>query len=169
MSEMYRFYDSDGSLLYLGISLDALRRVDQHRRLKAEAGAKWTGDEMLFGSGELALELATIGGAKALMMDDRIGSLEVGKEADILLIDRRGETHLSPPAALLANLVYGNGPSPDAVRRVMVGGRTVVRDGEHVVVDRREAVSRSDALQDTLLDEVDARRFVRMRSRYTWI
>ena len=29
MSEMYRFYDSDGSLLYLGISLDALRRVDQ--------------------------------------------------------------------------------------------------------------------------------------------
>lgn len=35
MSEMYRFYDSDGSLLYLGISLDALRRVDQHRRLKA--------------------------------------------------------------------------------------------------------------------------------------
>jgi hypothetical protein len=45
----------------------------------------------------------------------------------------------------------------------------VVRDGEHVVVDRREAVSRSDALQDTLLDEVDARRFVRMRSRYTWI
>ena len=35
MSEMYRFYDSDGSLLYLGISLGALRRVDQHRRLKA--------------------------------------------------------------------------------------------------------------------------------------
>lgn len=40
MSEMYRFYDSDGSLLYLGISLDALRRVDQHRRL-VFVGGRW--------------------------------------------------------------------------------------------------------------------------------
>jgi hypothetical protein len=86
-----------------------------------------------------------------------------------VLIDRRGETQLSPPAALIANLVYGNGPSPDAVRRVLVGGRTVVRDGEHVVVDRREAVRASDALQETLLDEVGARRFVRMRTRFDWI
>ncbi len=149
--------------------LTSQRNGDQHRRLKAEAGAKWTGDEMLFGSGELALELATIGGARALMMDDRIGSLEVGKQADVLLIDRRGETQLSPPAALIANLVYGNGPAADAIRRVMVGGRTIVRDGEHVSVDRREAVRRSDALQDTLLDEVSARRFVRMRSRFDWV
>lgn len=149
--------------------LTSQRLGDQHRRLKAEAGAKWTGDEMLFGSGEYALELATIGGAKALMMDDRIGSLEAGKEADILLIDTRGETQLSPPAALFANLVYGNGPSHDAVRRVLVGGRTVVRDGEHVTIDRRKAVRRSDALHETLLDEVNARRFVRMRSRFQWI
>jgi 5-methylthioadenosine/S-adenosylhomocysteine deaminase len=149
--------------------LTSQRLGDQHRRMTADKGAKWTGDEMLFGSGELALELATIGGAKALMMDDRIGSLEPGKEADIVLIDRRGETQLSPPAALIANLVYGNGPSPDAVRRVLVGGRTVVRDGEHVVVDRREAVRASDALQETLLDEVGARRFVRMRTRFDWI
>jgi len=124
---------------------------------------------MLFGSGELALELATIGGARAMMMDDRIGSLEVGKEADVVLIDRRGETQLSPPAALIANLVYGNGPSPEAIRRVMIGGRTVVQDGEHLKVDRREAVRRSDALQETLLDEVGARRFVRMRTRYDWV
>lgn len=149
--------------------LTSQRLGDQHRRMTADKGAKWTGDEMLFGSGELALELATIGGAKALMMDDRIGSLEPGKEADVVLIDRRGETQLSPPAALIANLVYGNGPSPDAVRRVLIGGRTVVRDGEHVVVDRREAVRASDALQETLLDEVNARRFVRMRTRFDWI
>jgi 5-methylthioadenosine/S-adenosylhomocysteine deaminase len=149
--------------------LTSQRLGDQHRRLKAEAGAKWTGEEMLFGSGELALELATIGGARAMMMDDRIGSLEVGKQADVVLIDRRGETQLSPPAALIANLVYGNGVSPEAIRRVMIGGRTVVSDGEHVKVDRREAVRRSDALQETLLDEVGARRFVRMRTRFDWV
>ena len=74
-----------------------------------------------------------------------------------------------PPAALIANLVYGNGPSPDAIRRVMIGGRTVVQDGEHVTVDRREAVRRSDALQEIVLDEVNARRFVRMRTRFDWV
>ena len=149
--------------------LTAQRLGDEHRRRSSNADTSWTGDEVLYGSAEQALELATIGGAKALMMDHRIGSLEAGKDADVLVIDRSGETHLSPPAALIPNLVYGNGPSPDAVRRVMIGGRTVVENGEHVSVDRRQAVCRSDLLQDKLLDEVDARRFVRMRSRYSWL
>lgn len=149
--------------------ITAQRLGDEHRRRASSMDTSWTGDEVLYGSAEQALELATIGGAKALMMDDRIGSLEPGKEADVLIIDRRRETHLSPPAALIPNLVYGNGPSPDAVSRVLVGGRTVVKDGEHVSIDRREAVRRSDALQEELLDEVDARRFVRLRTRYRWI
>ena len=149
--------------------LTAQRLGDEHRRRSSDADSSWTGDEVLYGSAEQALELATIGGAKALMMDHRIGSLEAGKDADVLVIDRSGETHLSPPAALVPNLVYGNGPSPDAVRRVMIGGRTVVEHGEHVSVNRRQAVQRSDLLQDKLLDEDDARRFVRMRSRYSWL
>ena len=79
-----------------------------------------------------------------------------------------GTPYDPPPAAVVPNLVYGNGPSPDAMRRVLVRGRAVVVDGEHVSVDRREAVRRSDELQEALLDEVDARRFVRMRSRFNW-
>jgi 5-methylthioadenosine/S-adenosylhomocysteine deaminase len=149
--------------------LTAQRMGDQHRRQMDDTGAQWTGYEMLFGSAELALELATIGGARALNMDDKIGSLETGKDADIVLIDRRGETQMSPPAALVPNLIYGNGPSTDAVARVLVRGRTVVKNGEHVSIDRRDAVRKSDALQDILLDEVDARKFVRMRSPYTWV
>lgn len=149
--------------------LTAQRLGDQHRSRLRDAEEQWTGYETLFGSAELALELATIGGAKALNMDDQIGSLEVGKEADAVLIDRRGETHLSPPAALVPNLILGNGPSPDAVSRVMVSGRTVVENGEHTSIDRREAVTRADALADTLLDEVGAREFVRKRSPFTWV
>ncbi len=149
--------------------LVAQRMGDEHRKQLAPGSTGWTGDEILYGSGEQALELATIGGARALMMDDRIGSLEPGKDADVLVINRSGESHLSPPAALIPNLVYGNGPSPDAVARVLVRGRTVVANGEHVRVDRRAAVRRADELQETLLDEVDARRFVRMRSRFNWI
>ena len=149
--------------------LTAQRLGDQHRVQLGDKDKQWTGYETLFGSAELALELATIGGARALNMDDRIGSLEVGKDADVVVIDRRGETQMSPPAALIPNLVYGNGPSPDAVARVMVRGKTVVENGEHVSIDRFEAVRASDELQDTLLDEVGARKFVRMRSPYTWI
>lgn len=148
--------------------ITAQRLGDEHRRRSGTTDTAWTGNEVLYGSAEQALELATIGGAKALMMDERIGSLEPGKDADLVVIDRRGETQLSPPAAIVPNLVYGNGPSTDAIHRVLVRGRTIVKDGEHVSVDRREAVRRSDELQDTLLDEVDARRFVRMRSRFTW-
>jgi 5-methylthioadenosine/S-adenosylhomocysteine deaminase len=148
--------------------LTSQRLGDQHRKQMGDTTLAWTGYEMLFGSAELALEMATIGGARALKMDDTIGSLEVGKEADVILIDRRGETHLSPPAALVPNLVYGNGPSAQALRRVYVRGKAVVRDGEHVRIDRREAVRKADALQETLLDETNARRFVRMRSPYQW-
>ena len=149
--------------------LTAQRMGDQHRLTLSDSGTQWTGDEMLFGSAELALEMATIGGARALMMDNRVGSLEPGKAADLVLIDRRGETHLSPPAAILPNLVFGNGPNVDAISRVLIDGETMVKNGEHVKLDRQRAVSDSDALQEVLLDEVDARRFVRMRSRFKWL
>jgi 5-methylthioadenosine/S-adenosylhomocysteine deaminase len=149
--------------------LTAQRMGDQHRKQMGNSREQWTGYETLFGSAELALELATIGGARALNMEDKIGSLEVGKDADIVLIDRRGETQMSPPAALIPSLVYGNGPSPDAVKRVMVRGKTVVENGEHVSLSRHDAVAASDELQSTLLEEVGAQKFVRMRSPYTWV
>ncbi len=149
--------------------LTAQRMGDEYRRRTSEINSQWTGEEVLYGSAEQALELATIGGAKALMMDDQIGSLEVGKSADALLIDRRSETHLSPAGTLIANLVYGNGPSRESIRRVMVGGKTIAENGKHVDIDHRSVVENSDQLQQTLLDEVDARQFVNKRSRYKWI
>jgi len=149
--------------------LTGQRLGDEYRRRVSDETSKWTGEEVLYGSAEQALELATIGGAKALMMDDRIGSLESGKDADVLMIDRRGETHLSPPSAILPNLVYGNGPSPESIHRVMVRGRTLVENGEHVSIDRYEAVKNLDELQDTLFDEVNTRRFSRIRSRFNWV
>jgi 5-methylthioadenosine/S-adenosylhomocysteine deaminase len=149
--------------------LTGQRLGDEYRRRVGDESSKWTGEEVLYGSAEQALELATIGGAKALMMDDRIGSLESGKDADVLMIDRRGDTHLSPPSAILPNLVYGNGPSPESIHRVMVRGRTVVENGEHVLIDRYDAVKNLDELQDTLFDEVSTRRFSRIRSRFNWV
>ena len=50
-----------------------------------------------------------------------------------------------------------------------VFGQTIVANGEHLTVDRRDAVRRTDELQETPFDEVDPRRFVRMGSRFSWI
>ncbi len=103
------------------------------------------------------------------MMDDTIGSLEVGKKADILLIDRSSESHLTPMGAMIANLVYGNGPNQSAIKAVMINGEIVVKDGVHETIDHTQVVRDSDQLQDALLDETDSRQYLRKRSRFTWV
>ena len=81
---------------------------------------------------ETALEMATIGGARALGMADVIGSLEPGKRADLVLFDtRRPEwrTLFNP----VNNLVYS--ADGRSVHTVIVDGRVVVRDHVPTFVD----------------------------------
>ena len=54
---------------------------------------------------ETGLEMATINGAKAALMADRIGSIEVGKEADVVLFDTQ-RPEWQPLINPVANLVY---------------------------------------------------------------
>jgi 5-methylthioadenosine/S-adenosylhomocysteine deaminase len=84
-----------------------------------------------------ALALATIGGARALHMDESIGSLEPGKRADLVVVDLRG-IHNTPrfvhdPESLYAQLVYV-GKSSD-VRDVMCQGRWLMRDRQLLALD----------------------------------
>ena len=83
-----------------------------------------------------ALGLATIDAARALGLDRLTGSLEVGKRADLQIVDMRryGLTPVNDP---LRTLVY-HAHARD-VETVMVDGRTVVRDGE-VVGESEEAL-----------------------------
>ena len=55
---------------------------------------------------ETALKALTIEGAKVLGMEDEIGSLEVGKQADFLVIQPQGKIHLQPQENMLSHLVY---------------------------------------------------------------
>jgi len=126
------------------------------------------GDELVFGSAELALELSTIEAARALGWDEEIGSLEVGKAADLLVLDLSRDTTCAARAALLANLVYAGGPRADSVRAVLVGGEPVVEHGEPTKVDREEIVARSREAQEQLLVECGAQSFVRRRTRWKW-
>src|SRR6266850_195701 len=85
------------------------RQLIQNQRMHDKHELRMRGEmpgEEVFGSAELALEVATIGGARALGMDDRIGSLQTGKEADVVIIDTTDALHLSSPAAFVASLVF---------------------------------------------------------------
>jgi cytosine/adenosine deaminase-related metal-dependent hydrolase len=73
-----------------------------------------------------ALELATVGGARALGWQDRIGSLEPGKRADLIVVDLR-TPHAAPAGEPISSLVYA-AQSRD-VREVLVDGRLLVRGG----------------------------------------
>lgn len=73
-----------------------------------------------------ALAILTSAGAKALGAADRIGSLETGKFADMILIDLK-RPHAVPVFDPVTHLVYSTAKSD--VRHVFVGGEQVVRDG----------------------------------------
>jgi cytosine/adenosine deaminase-related metal-dependent hydrolase len=98
---------------------------------------------------ELAVELATLGGARALGLEAEIGSLEPGKKADLVLFDTR-----RPEWAALHNpvnsLVYNaDGRSVDTV---IVDGRVVVEHGRASFVDEVELVAKVQAVGERLLE-----------------
>ena len=100
---------------------------------------------------ETALELATITAARALGMDDRIGSLEPGKKADVVLFDtRRPEWRslLNP----VNNLVYS--ADGRSVHTVIVNGETVVRNHKPIFADEWELAQEVQAIGESLLNRV---------------
>lgn len=118
-----------------------------------------------FGSAELGLELITVGGARAVYMEDQIGSLEAGKLADVICIDANRPA-LVPRSTIVSNLLYSN--DRDAVRHVYVGGEEVVRDGEHLGWDR-EAVCRAATDEAVRFLRDSGREAVRdSMSRFVW-
>ncbi len=84
-----------------------------------------------------ALRMATINGAVALGLADRIGSLEAGKEADVVVIDLR-KAHLSPLYNIYSHLVY-SARSSDIVALV-VRGRVLMDQGRVETLDEEEVL-----------------------------
>ena len=91
-----------------------------------------TGDATQF-TIEQALKTMTIEGAKALGMDDQIGSLEVGKQADFLIIQPKGKVHLYPEEKMLSHLIYA--VKGNDVKDVYIAGEQVVKDGQVLTMD----------------------------------
>ena len=86
---------------------------------------------------ETGLEMATRNGAKATLWDDRIGSLEVGKDADIVLFDT-DRPEWQPLINPVSNLVYS--ATGDSVRDVFVAGEQLVAGGALTRIDQAAAL-----------------------------
>ena len=98
-------------------------------------------------SEEMALEMATIHGARAVGMAEEIGSLEVGKRADIVIHNTTApETH--PAHNLVTNLVYSS--LTETVDTVLVNGNPVLEGGKLTNINSDEAYARTDAAAESL-------------------
>ena len=79
-----------------------------------------------------ALQMATISGARALGLADKIGSLEAGKRADIILLDF-DRPHLTPLYNLYSHLVYSINKAD--VETVLINGQFVMRNHQLLTLD----------------------------------
>lgn len=85
------------------------------------------------------VEMATLGGARALGLADEIGSLEVGKRADLVVMDGRAVAAV-PAFDPFSSLVYALGKAE--VRHVFIEGTQVVADGRATLVDEGSLAAR---------------------------
>ena len=89
---------------------------------------------------EDVLRMATIEGAKALNWQDDIGSIEIGKKADLILIDVKTPT-MTPLAHWKDNLVYA--ADSRNVCLTMIGGKILYQDGKWLTLDVEQAMTRA--------------------------
>ena len=94
------------------------------------------------------LEMATIRGAKALELEEKVGSLEVGKRADIILIDLK-KPNLTPLHDLCASLVYSaHGYDVDSV---IVDGEVLMENREVKTLDEEAVMEKAQDAAFSLL------------------
>jgi len=96
-----------------------------------------------------ALRMATIDGAIAMGLDADIGSIEVGKKADLAVI-RLGGIHTSPAARdVVSSIVYSAEASD--VRSVVVDGRILMNERKLLTLDESEVINRAEVETARLL------------------
>lgn len=97
------------------------------------------------------LDFATIGGAGAIGMGSSIGSIEVGKKADIVLLDGKAP-NLAPVRreTIVSNIVYS--ASGLNVKTVICDGRLVMREGAVLTMDEDEVLRRAGEACEELLN-----------------
>ena len=122
--------------------LDIMEEMDLAAKL-----AKITKMDPLALNARAVVEMATIDGAKALHLENEIGSLEKGKRADVILINL-DEPNAVPMYNIYAQLAYALKASD--LETVVIGGRVVMRDHKLLTVNEEAAITKAREYKKTI-------------------
>lgn len=94
-----------------------------------------------------ALEMATIGGARAIHQDKEIGSLEAGKRADLIIVDLES-AHQTPVYNVYSELVYATKASD--VETVIINGKVMMQNRRVLTIDERSVRAKANEYRDRI-------------------
>jgi cytosine/adenosine deaminase-related metal-dependent hydrolase len=97
------------------------------------------------------LEDATLGGARAVNQEKMLGSLEVGRKADLLVIDTL-RPHLVPAGRIVSAVIHSGHPSD--IESVMIDGQFVMRKGKVLTMDEDTIVREADRVGRRIWSQV---------------
>ena len=132
MMELRRWRDRLGKVMRIALVTERIRRNSD-------------GDEVpgLQPQPEDMLADATQGGARAVHQEDLLGTLEVGKKADLLVVDTQ-RAHLVPAGRILSAVVHSGHPGD--IASVMIDGQFVMRDRTVLTMDEDRIIREADAV-----------------------
>jgi len=116
-------------------------------------------------SPEAVLEMATIGGAKALSMEHDVGSLEPGKKADVIVVNT-DQPHLTPVVNPVSTLVYSvNGGD---VETSIVDGELVMLNRKLLTIDEKELLEKSSEASGRILSKTGIKDLPSARTKWRY-
>ncbi len=116
-------------------NLDLLEEIS----ISAKVQKGITGDPTVIDV-KTCMKMLTIWAAKALGLEHYIGSLEVGKKADIIIMNIR-KPHLQPVYDIYSTVIYSAKVSD--IESVFINGQPVIIDGKHQFIDENELIDKS--------------------------
>jgi cytosine/adenosine deaminase-related metal-dependent hydrolase len=99
-------------------------------------------------------KLATIEGAKALHIENEVGSIEAGKKADLVLLNLNSSynSYVKNEQSIFSDIVYSS--SSQNVHSVIVDGKWLVKDYQSLIYDEREITAEANSELEKLLQRV---------------
>jgi 5-methylthioadenosine/S-adenosylhomocysteine deaminase len=101
-------------------------------------------------SAEEIIATATIGGARAMGLEDEIGTLETGKQADLIAVSLENAAQMPVHNVYSALLFASNARD---VKMTMVAGREIYGDGEAKMIDEAELKARMNEMAQKMRTE----------------
>ena len=109
---------------------------------------------------EHAIEMATLNGAKGVGLAHRIGSIEVGKEADFVVFDA-SQPEWQPLYNPVSNLVYS--ATGNSVKDVFVAGQQVLKDGRLTQIDHDQLMQQVGESARRIAGRLDMKKLVKLQ------